>query len=265
MIRQILFLALTMSVLGAIAQEPAPPKANAEMQQWLETVEAQWQAALSKEATTPLEDEKAKLVQQYSAAIETNLNKASSAGNLDLAVLWRNERDRFAGAKEVPADDDATTTPELKQLRVAWRAQMARLEKDRTERTKAVQVRYDQVLEKAQTQFTQQQRLDEAVMVKNKREQIAARGPGPQVPATAPATADVPAQSGVPAGLVGTWRVRWPQNGWQATRTISGDGKFTSSDGGPGTWKLVDNTLVLQFRNYQETFDLPLKPGGTKV
>lgn len=66
-------------------------------------------------------------------------------------------------------------------------------------------------------------------------------------------------------GLVGEWKVRWPRNGWEATRTINRDGTFTSSDAGPGTWSVVDQTIVLKFRNYEERFDLPLKPEGTKV
>ncbi|WP_131989333.1 hypothetical protein [Chthoniobacter flavus] len=65
--------------------------------------------------------------------------------------------------------------------------------------------------------------------------------------------------------LVGEWKVRWPKNGWEATRTINKDGTFTSSDAGPGTWSVVDQTIVLKFRNYEERFELPLKPQGTKV
>lgn len=66
-------------------------------------------------------------------------------------------------------------------------------------------------------------------------------------------------------GLVGEWKVRWPKNGWEATRTINKDGTFTSSDAGPGTWALVDQTVVLKFRNYEERFELPIKHEGTKV
>jgi len=71
--------------------------------------------------------------------------------------------------------------------------------------------------------------------------------------------------SALTAGLVGTWKVRWAKNGWEATRTFNGDGTFTSSDAGPGIWTLMDQTIVLSFRNYKERFELPLKADGTKV
>jgi hypothetical protein len=137
-------------------------------------VDAQWQATLIKEVTGPYDDGKLKLEQQYLAGIDANAAKASSAGNLDLTLVWRSERDRFTAEKTVPPEDDPAAPAELKQARAAWRAQMARLEKDRADRTKSVQGRYDQVLAQAQAQLTQKQRIEDALMVKSKREEVVA-------------------------------------------------------------------------------------------
>ena len=177
-------IALLIALATVSAQNPAPspdgalqppPKPNEEMLKWLETVDSQWQATFAQEVTAPFDAEKVKLAQQYAAGLEANLAKASAAGNLDATLLWRNERDRFASEKDVPAEDDATAPAELKQLRAAWRTQLVRLEKDRAVRAKSVHARYDQVLAQAQTQLTQKHRIEDALLVKNKREEVAAR------------------------------------------------------------------------------------------
>ena len=77
----------------------------------------------------------------------------------------------------------------MKQIRAAIRAQLAKLEKDSAARAKTLHAKYDQVLAQAQTQLTQRQRLDEALLVKNKRDEVAAAWlagiPATPVPATA--------------------------------------------------------------------------------
>jgi len=202
------FLAIIFLGAASWSQNPAPapagalqspPKPNEEMVKWIETVDAQWQAIFAKEVTAPFDADQSKAAQQYSAGVEAGATKASSAGNLDLTLVWRNERDRFASEKAVPAEDDATTPEELKQLRTAWRAQMVRLEKERGERTKSVHARYDQVLTQAQMALTQKQRIEDALLVKNKREEVAAQW---KVQSPAPAAVSaMPIPSGNPATL----------------------------------------------------------------
>ncbi len=265
-------LAVLLPLVSALsAQEPSssealqrPTAPNAEMQKWIETVDAQWQATFEREVTAPFEQEKAKAVRQYMAGLEAGFAKASSAGNLDLTVLWRDERDRFAREKEVPLGDDPASPAELKPLRASWHGQRARMENDRVAHTKSVYARYDQVLAQAQTQLTQRQRLDDALLVKKKRDEIAAVW---GASAAAPIAENAGTRSVDPAAiLAGTWKVVWPQNGWMATRTFNKDGTATTSDAGAGTWSVVDGkSILLVLAKYQERYDLPLNPEGMKV
>jgi hypothetical protein len=173
-------------LIGCLAQAQTPPNSETAMQQWIAALDTTWQETFAREVTTPFEAEVAKATQQYTAALEANLARARGAGDLDQTLLWQTERDRFAAGKAMPAEDEATAAPTLKQARAGWRTQVARLEKERGERAKAVQTRYDQVLAQAQKQLTQQARIDDALMVKKKREEIAAGRTPPWLAANQP-------------------------------------------------------------------------------
>jgi hypothetical protein len=170
-------------VFGAIAwgQNAAPfpplftpkPSAQTEMQRWLATTDAQWQPVFAKDVTDRYGAEVTQLGQQYVAALDGNIAKASSAGNLDLTLALRKEREHFLAAKSVPATDDKADPSALKEMRAAFRTQAAHLEMDRVARAKALHDRYDQFLEQAQIKLTQQQRIDDALAVKSQREAIA--------------------------------------------------------------------------------------------
>ena len=186
---QCFLVAVLLSIVGAASAQNADTVATAqqgEMQKWIATLDAQWQAVFAREVTAPMETEQGKLWQQYLAAVEAAIAKATGAGDLDTAVAWRKERDRFSSAKDVPAADEGGISAALKQLRAGWRAQDAKIQKDRGEHAKAVHARYDQVLAQAQTQLTQRQRIDDALVVKAKREEIAAAWLTPAQPGTLP-------------------------------------------------------------------------------
>ena len=193
--------ALLLILATAAPGQNADPLGNSaaapqnEMQKWFATLDAQWQPAFAREVSAPLEAEQVKLWQQYLAAVEAAIVKATGAGDLDLAVAWRNERERFTAAKDVPAEDEAGIPAALRQLRTGWRAQNAKIQKDRADHAKAVLARYDQVLAQAQTQLTQRQRIDDALRVKTKREEIAAAWLSglPAAPPTRPAEVQKPA------------------------------------------------------------------------
>ena len=182
------------AITSADAQEnpqstSAAVPAQSEMQKWIATLDAQWQAVFARDVTAPTEAEKVKLWEQYLAAVEAAITKATGAADLDTAVAWRKERDRFSSAKDVPTEDEAGIFPALKPFRASWRAQNAKIQKDRGERAKAVHARYDQVLGAAQAQLTQAQRLDDALLVKAKRAEVAAAWLGPVPPGTSGAVA----------------------------------------------------------------------------
>ncbi len=210
------FLPILLSMLVSTSAHAETPATD--MQKWVATLDATWQETYAKEVTAPFDAEMAKLAQQFAAAVESNVQKASTSGNLDQTVLWRAERDRFALAKDVPAEDEATTPVALKQLRASWRTQAARLQSDRATRAKAVLGRYDAVLGQAQKQLTQAQRFDEALLLKKQREEVAARWT-PAAPA--PAVAAAPAEPTKPP-VVGKSPATPP-----AATTMSKTAKFT--------------------------------------
>lgn len=157
------------------AQDAAPAQeAQTEMRKWIATTDTQWQTALKRDVTDRHLTELEKLKQQYVASLEAAVAKASSAGDLDGAVALRSEEKRFAGTNVLPEKDEAGDAASVKQLRAAVRAQIGRLDTDTASRTKALHRKYDQVLGNAQTQLTQRQRLDDALLLQDKRKEVAA-------------------------------------------------------------------------------------------
>ena len=171
--RHIFALLLALSVT-ALAQENVAPPPQSEMQKWIAATDAQWQAAFNRDVTDVVAAEFKKLGSQYVASLETAIAKASGAGDLDGAVALRNEQKRFAETNVFPEQDLGGEAASVKQIRAAIRTQLAKLDKDNAARTKALHAKYDQVLAQAQTQLTQRQRLDDALLVKAKREEVSA-------------------------------------------------------------------------------------------
>jgi len=140
----------------------------------------------------------------------------------------------------------------VKQARAAIRVLLAKMNTESAVRTKALHARYDQVLAQAQAQLTQRVRLDDALLVKAKREEVAAAwitvavaiaadatvAQDPKTTAASPKgpaakTVTPPAKGGDPtATLLGTWMFTWPENGWVGKRTFKADGAFIISDPG---------------------------------
>ena len=139
------FLALLATGI-ACAQDTAAPapaeSAQTEMQKWIATTDEQWQAVLKRDVTGVQATELEKLKQQYVAALEAAVTKASAAGDLDGVVALRNEEKRFAGTNLFPEQDEVTDAATVKQIRAAVRAQIAKVEKDTAARTKALHTKY---------------------------------------------------------------------------------------------------------------------------
>ncbi len=172
----------------AYAQDSALPGPSValvptEMQKWFADLDAQLQATFKRDVSDVHTAELDKLKIEYLSSIQAGVTKASDAGDLNGAVALRAEKKRFSETNDVPPQDDAADPLPVKQLRAGWRAQITRIEKDRAARAKALHAKYDQVLAQAQTQLTQRQRLDDALLVKAKRDEVAAAWLTP-VPAT---------------------------------------------------------------------------------
>jgi hypothetical protein len=157
-----------------VAPASTSTPAQSEMQKWIDATDAQWQGAFQRDVTDVHEAEAKKLMLQYLNLLEEAIVKVSKAGDLDGAVALRAEQKRFGDTQLFSEQDEPGDPAAVKQARAAIRGLLAQLEKGRATRAKALHAKYDQVLAQAQAQLTQRQRLDDALLVKAKRDEVAA-------------------------------------------------------------------------------------------
>ncbi|MEI9895330.1 MAG: hypothetical protein WDN28_15935 [Chthoniobacter sp.] len=107
----------SMAMIAVRAQEAPPsgqaspaatPAPQAELKRWLDDLNDQWRAVLTKEVTVPCDLDVSKARQQYLAAVEGGIARATSAGDLEGVIAWRKERDLFPTAKDITLEGDAT-------------------------------------------------------------------------------------------------------------------------------------------------------------
>jgi hypothetical protein len=189
------FLAVAVSLHGispaaestpAGAAGAAAPKPAESVENWFEMVDRSQQENFQKQVAQPFEAALADLRARYLASLDAAVAKASAASRLEEALAYRTERQTFEKSQQV-APDDATTPVAVKPLRATFRQQLARLELDRLNKAKALFAEYDAVLAKNQSLLTQHQRLDDALLLKTKRDEIARAWIGPEPLATAAA------------------------------------------------------------------------------
>ena len=127
-----LILALFATCIAGAQENPAPAPpatdapaapAQTEIQKWIATTDAQWQAAYKREVSEVHEAEVRKLMLQFLTSIEAAITKASGAGDLDGSVALRNEQKRFGDTNVFLEQDDPGDHASVKQLRAAVRIQ----------------------------------------------------------------------------------------------------------------------------------------------
>ena len=166
--------------------EPERPKASPEVETWLATVAKPFEEKYQREIAGPFETAVAELRNNYTATIDRQSAAASKAARLDEAIAWRNERQRFFDSgHKMPADDADNPIAAIKPMRAVFRTQFAKLDRDRYDRARAQFAAYDAILAQNQDALTQRQRLDDALRLKTKREELAKSWLVP--PASAPA------------------------------------------------------------------------------
>jgi len=148
------------------------PKPSSAVETWLAQVDKAQQDAFQVQVIKPFEDGLAELRKRYLASVDAAIAKASAANQLDEALAYRTERTVFAQAQNIPADD-AGVRPTIQALRTGFRQQLGKLEQARLAKAKTVLASYDTVLDKDQTALTLKGRLDDALLLKNKREEVA--------------------------------------------------------------------------------------------
>ncbi|MEP6669196.1 MAG: SUMF1/EgtB/PvdO family nonheme iron enzyme [Chthoniobacter sp.] len=154
------------------------PKPMTEVEKWFTQVDQPQEEALQKQVWAPFKAGVAELRARYLAILDTASSKATAAGQLEEALAWRLERQSFEKAPTVAADT-ADTPAVLKPGRVEFRRLIAQLDQTRVLRAKALLEPYDAILAKNQILLTQHQRLDDALRIKTKREEIALAWLGP--------------------------------------------------------------------------------------
>jgi hypothetical protein len=142
------------------------------MEQWLADVDGPQQEAFQKQVAMPFAAGMEELRKSYVAALDAGQAKASSTGKLEQAIIWNDERKAFEETGLLEPDDDATPAP-LVPLRAAFRTKLAKLESDRASRAKTLQASYDAMLARNFVLLTQRERTEDALLLKNKREEIA--------------------------------------------------------------------------------------------
>ena len=205
----------TAPVPASLPMPPPPtvPVAESETVKWLAAADAQWQPMFQRDVTAPFEKAVADLRQQYIATLDKNIAAASQAANLNDALVWRNEKVRIGSQAPHEGPNDPATPAALIQLRDNWRKNFGKVDQARFAQAKVLHARYDALLEQNQKALTQRQRLDDAQLLKTRRDGIARDWLKPALDLT-PASAAVAMPAGKLKGrealeflLAAHWRV----------------------------------------------------------
>jgi hypothetical protein len=156
------------------AEDKPMAQPQSDMQKWIAATDAPWQAAFKRDVADVHEAELNKVKLQYLTALDDGLKKASAASDLKGALALRNEQKRSSDTQALPEKDEDSDTAPVKAIRAKIRTQLAQVERSRALRAKALHAKYDQVLAQAQTQLTKAQRLDDALLVEKRREEVKA-------------------------------------------------------------------------------------------
>lgn len=116
--------------------------------------------------------------QAYRSGLEAALKRLAGAGLLDDAVAVKEELKRFSDTETVPDADDPQTHREVARLRKAWRTEVSRLQKQRSLGMKPVIEAHLARLRQLELDLTRALKLDEAKVVKARRESVAAGAAG---------------------------------------------------------------------------------------
>lgn len=132
----------------------------------------QFKEAWEREVTNGTAKAIADLDGKYLAAIDRTLADATKAGRLDDVVALRDEKQRLSSKAPLPDSDPANIVPSLKKLRDTYRNSVAPLVKQHDAATKQAYARYDAALDAFQTELTQKNQLNDALMVKATRTEL---------------------------------------------------------------------------------------------
>jgi len=152
---------------------PSTPKPASEIEKWIAQVETSFQESYRRDVEGPFDMGLGELRRSYRAALDQQSGLANASGRIEESTAWRDERQRFFDAgQRVPPDNSDNPLPGIAPLRASFRAQLAKLEGERLTRARALFSRFDAALTPAITQLTQKQRLEDAQLLRTKRDEV---------------------------------------------------------------------------------------------
>ncbi|MBL9151223.1 MAG: hypothetical protein JNK37_02000 [Verrucomicrobiales bacterium] len=166
--KTLLTLILCLSPLLLVAQANNPTEVEAR----LAVLQSDFQTVFQQSVTFSHEVAVGDLNLKFQGALDRAQEDAARRGDLDSAVVYREEKTRITESKGVP-DQDAPDTPSpLRQLRATYRTAKAKLDADRAAAAEPLLKAQDQKLADYQTLLTTQNRLDDALKVKAARDAL---------------------------------------------------------------------------------------------
>jgi hypothetical protein len=154
-----------------------------------------WECDVTKGTARAIED----LDGKYLAAIDRGIAEATKTGRLDDLVALREEKQRITNKAPLPDADPVNIAASLGKLRSTYRNASAPLIKQHEAVTKQVYARYDAALDAFQTELTQKNQLDSALIVKAARSELDKfLRPAEAPPLVAAASSPAPALASVP-------------------------------------------------------------------
>lgn len=155
--------------------KPAPAiEASAELRAWIREAVEPAESALKAAAGNPFEKGIAELRRKHLAEIQRLTAEAVAAGDQDSEAKLRRERDQFFASRHmVPAADADAPPAVIRKLRMDFRQEIQRLEKERMRNAEPLERRLDALLAQKQETLVAGARSADAAFVRVRREALA--------------------------------------------------------------------------------------------
>ncbi|WP_395752521.1 hypothetical protein [Prosthecobacter sp.] len=249
---------------GVHAAEPAALPLD--IQQRLEALKSGFDSFVLKNVKTPYEEGLKALNAKVKPALERESTMAAKKKDLDTLVRIKADLERIekglllTGAESPPPDS-------LKNVYSAYKSELAKIEPAMKRSLADAKLRYDKGLGQIQDELTAAQNVEGALQVKQLREGLvkmtdATTATEPKKQEAADAGTSSPRNMEWENALVGRWIFK--AGDFAMNKELLRDGTVVSPQI-PGKWKIVGNTLRVDYSNGAwAEFDLPAKEGKMK-
>lgn len=138
-----------------------------------EVLNTAFEDELARTVISPYDDGIKVLRIRYRDALEEGMKKAANRANLDESLSLKNEIAFIDGGSDVPKKDESGVNANVIRMRTIWRREAAKLEINREARRKVLVAEYDAKFREIEEALTKALKLDDAKIVREKREAIA--------------------------------------------------------------------------------------------